>query len=119
MFVVLSKIDAEKIVIDTINNTVNNLLSNNAEIFYYSSFKDFNLEFYFQGKESLNEIAYQINDNFPLKANIGYNQVHIRYDGKQTDGITAFKLSSSDFFAAEKFSISNIGFLSDEIQIVY
>ena len=112
-FVVLSNINDETMQIDTINNTVNNLLSNNAEVFYCSAFKNFNFSFY-----SISENTYQINDNPVQKANTGYNQVHVRAIVKP-DGITMFNLSSSDFFDAENFSISNIGYFDSSPQTIY
>ena len=111
--VVLSDINNETLQIDSVNNTVNNLFSNNAEVFYYSAFKDFNFHFH-----SLSESTYQINDNSIQKANIGNNQVHVSAYVKP-DGITSFKITSSDFFDVEKFSISNIGYKDEKPQIIY
>jgi len=117
MLIVLSKIDESSMEIDTVHHTVKNLWSNDVDIYYYSSFKKFNLNFYSQ-PTLLNEATYRINDSSPQKLTAGYNQTYIQYKGEETDGITAFNITSSGFLDIEKFSISTMGFLGKEPQIV-
>lgn len=116
---VFSKITTENFKYDTITKQISNLFGNSSEIFYYSKYKYFNLGFYIESTD-FDTITFQINDSQPIEAKIGYNQVHMRYDGTQKDDFVKFKISSNSLIDLKKFSISNVSYLdNDNILIVY
>ncbi|MDY0141535.1 MAG: hypothetical protein RBR97_06550 [Bacteroidales bacterium] len=103
MFIV-AEINKSTINFDNLEDQFVTATCNKADIYYYSSTKDFMFSFY--PKNTENRMAI-INNSDYIKLNNGYNQININNIDKN-DKISSFSIESEVEIYSEMFSISNM-----------